>query len=172
MPRKTKATKAVEPAVPAPINEEANRRALDEVAGVTPVRSSLAPPPVTRPANAQPLIDTDTREKLLYKIACTGTPLGSEFFDQFTSRQEILELTLDISARLCAVAICNPDLAPPQRIAAMRVVAALSGKAMPATDEEPATGKFSSPPLSIPTGTTSEDIQRSLDKFRDLSKAS
>lgn len=147
-----------------------NQRALDEAAGVAEVRrSSLAPPPVTRPANAIPLVKTDTREKLLYKLACTGTPLGDDFFKQFPDRQELLELSLDISARLLIVAICNSEMAPTQRIASMRVVAALAGKVL--APEESETTKPSAPPLAMPTGAT-EDVQRSIDKFNELSKAS
>jgi hypothetical protein len=149
-----------------PIDEEANRRELDEAAGVAEVRrSSLAPPPVTRPANAQPLVKTDTREKLLYKLACTGTPLGDEFFKQFPDRQELLELSLDISARLLIVAICNSELAPTQRIASMRVVAALAGKIVPSEEEQPVK------PLSAPAVDARSAIA-SIDKIRALASES
>jgi hypothetical protein len=148
----------------APIDEEANRRALDEAAGVAEVRrSSLAPPPVMRPANAMPLLKADTREKLLYKIACAGTPLGSDFFDQFPDRQEILELSLDISARLLIVAICNSEMAATQRIASMRVVAALAGKTLPSEEEQ------SSKPLSQPA-VDARSAMASIDKIRQLTK--
>lgn len=150
-----------------PIDEEANQRALDEAAGVAEVRrSSLAPPPVARPANAAPLVKPDTREKLLYKIACTGTPLGDEFFDKFPDRQEILELSLDLSARLLIVAILNSDMPVTQRIASMRLVASLSGKQVPADDEEQ---RFrAAPPLAIPRG-SKEEVSATLDKIRALS---
>lgn len=145
-----------------------NQRALDEAAGVAEVRrSSLAPPPFTRPANAQPLIKTNTREKLLYKIACTGTPLGDEFFDKFPDRQEILELSLDLSARLLIVAILNSEMPVTQRIASMRVVAALAGKVL--APEESETTKPSAPPLTMPTGAT-DDVEASLKKFREMSE--
>jgi hypothetical protein len=140
------------------LDEEENRRALDAMAGVT------------RPANAMPLLKADTREKLLYKLACAGTPLGAEFFDEFPDRQELLELSLDISARLLIVAICNSEMPPTQRIASMRVVAALAGKQLPATEDEPAT-RPAPPPASIPIGAT-DDVEKSLAKFREMSKAS
>jgi hypothetical protein len=146
------------------LDEEENARALDEAAGVAEVRrSSLAPPPVTRPANTAPLLKADTREKLLYKLACTGTPLGSEFFDQFPDRQELLELSLDISARLLIVAICNSEMAPTQRIASMRVVAALAGKTLPSEEEQPA--KPSSQPA-----VDARSAMASIDKIRQLTK--
>jgi hypothetical protein len=160
------------------LDEEANRRALDEAAGVgarerevwqkkDPEIAAILYPDSPKPATA--LLKTDTREKLLYKIACAGTPLGAEFFDNFPDRQEILELALSISARLCVVAICNGELAPTQRIACMRLVAALCGKQLPA--EEDPTVNRPAPPFSIPAGGT-DDVQKSLDKFRELSKAS
>jgi len=149
------------------IDEEANQRALDEAAGVNEVRrSTLAPPPVTRPANAQPLVKTDTREKLLYKLASMGTPLGDEFFDKFPDRQEILELSLDISARLLIVAILNSEMPPTQRIASMRLAAALAGKPLPASEEDE---KFKgTPPPVIPKG-SKEDVTRTLEAIRRVS---
>jgi hypothetical protein len=149
-----------------PIDEEANQRALDEAAGVAKVasRSSLAPLPVTRPANAQPLVKTDTREKLLYKIACAGTPLGDEFFDKFPDRQEILELSLDLSARLLIVAILNSEMPVTQRIASMRVVASLAGKNVPEEEDD----KFKTPPLTIPKG-SKEDVANTLEAIRRVS---
>lgn len=148
-----------------PIDEEANRRALDEAAGVAEVRrSSLAPPPVMRPANALPLLKADTKEKLLYKIASSGTPLGDEFFDKFPDRQEILELSLDISARLLIVAICNSEMAATQRIASMRVVAALAGKTLPSEEEQPT--KSPMPGQSLDAASAA----RSIDKIRAMTK--
>jgi len=149
------------------VDEEANQRALDEAAGVAEVRrSSLAPPPATRPANAAPLVKTDTREKRLYQIACTGTPLGDSFFDEFPDRQEILELSLDLSARLLIVAILNSEMPVTQRIASMRLVASLSGKQVPADDEDQ---RFKSAPLAIPRG-SKEEVANTLDKIRQLSQ--
>ena len=152
-------------------SEEAeNQRALDEVAGVAEVRrSSLAPAPITRPSNAKPLLKSDTKEKRLYTIACTGTPIGNEFFDEFPDTPEILTLALSISVRLLIVAICNSELAPTQRISAMRLVAALNGKQLPATEDEPSF-KGSSP-LAIPTG-SKEDVTRTLEAIRRVSGSS
>lgn len=152
-----------------PVDEESNRKALDEAAGVEEVRrSTLAPPPATRPANAMPLLKPDTREKLLYKTACTGTPLGAEFFDEFKDMQEILTLSLLISTRLLIVAICNSELAPTQRISAMRLVAALSGKQLPTEEDE--TANRPPPSFSIPTGGT-VDVNKTLEKIRQLSES-
>jgi hypothetical protein len=146
-----------------------NQRALDEAAGVAEgKRSTLATPPVTRPANAAPLVKTDTREKLLYRIASTGTPLGNEFFDEFPDRQEVLELALLISTRLLTVAICNPDLAATQRISAMRLVASLAGKQLQPDEDEPGF-KPATAPLTIPRG-SKEEVANTLDKIRQLSQ--
>jgi hypothetical protein len=146
-----------------------NQRALDEAAGVVEgKRSTLAPPPVTRPANAAPLVKTDTREKLLYRIASTGTPLGNEFFDEFPDRQEVLELALLISTRLLTVAICNPDLAATQRISAMRLVASLAGKQLQPDEDEPGF-KPATAPLAIPRG-SKEEVNATLDKIRQVSQ--
>jgi hypothetical protein len=148
------------------IDEEANRRALDEAAGVAEGRrSTLAPPPVTRPADAQPLVKTDTREKLLYKIACTGAPVGNEFFDEFPDTDEVLKLALSISVRLLMIAICNSELAATQRIASMRTIIALNGKQLPATEDDAA---FKPAPLAIPTG-SKEDVTRTLEAIKRVS---
>jgi hypothetical protein len=163
MPRKTKKVDEQE--------EEENRKALDAAAGVAqPASVKTVEREVTRPANAMPLLKPDTREKLLYKTACTGTPLGSDFFDVFPDRQELLDLAFSISVRLLIVAICNSEVSPAQRISAMRLVAALNGKQLPATEEADPTTR-PAPPLAIPTGAV-DDLQKSLDKFRELSKAS
>jgi hypothetical protein len=150
-----------------------NQRALDEAAGVAPavsvktVERDYGNPPLTpRPANAIPLLKPDTREKLLYKLASSGTPLGTEFFDQFPDRQEILELALTISVRLMIVAICNSELVPTQRIAAMRCVMALNGKQLPAEDTE-TVKPAPPPPASLPS---MDQAQRSIDRLRELSK--
>lgn len=153
-----------------PIDEEANQRALDEAAGVAEVRrSSLAPPPVTRPANAMPLLKADTREKRLYQIAraCTEN-LNDAFFDEFPDRQEILDLALDISARLLTVAILNPDMAATQRIASMRLAASLAGKQVP-DPEDDARFKPASAPLTIPRG-SKEEVASTLEKIKALSQ--
>jgi hypothetical protein len=144
-----------------------NAQELDEKAGVAPV-ASVKPVKreVARPANAQPLVRTDTREKLLYKIACVGTPLGDEFFKEFPDRQEVLELSLDLCARLLIVAILNGDMPVTQRISAMRLVAALNGKQLPATEDEP--GFKGSSPLAIPTG-SKEDVTRTLEAIKRVS---
>jgi len=150
------------------LDEEANQRALDEAAGVAEVRRSSLAPPVTRPANAQPLVKTDTREKLLYKVACTGTPLGNEFFDNFPDVKEVLELALVISARLMVVAACNADLAPTQRISAIRVLASLAGKQLAPEEDEPGF-RPAGAPLAIPRG-SKEEVSATLDKIRQLSQ--
>ncbi len=149
-----------------PIDEEQNRKALDDAAGVAKSAELPDPKNFSRPANGMPLLKTDTREKLLYKIACTGTPLGAEFFDNFTDMKEVLELALSISVRLCVVAICNSELAPTQRIACMRLVAALNGKQLPPTDEE--SSPRPAPPFSIPTG-SKEDVTRTLEAIKRVS---
>jgi hypothetical protein len=149
-----------------PIDEEANRRALDEAAGVAEVRrSSLAPPPVMRPANALPLLKADTKEKRLYEIAraCTAN-LTDTFFDEFPDRQEVLELALDISARLLAVAILNPEMPPTQRIASMRLAAALAGKQIGPTEEEQPAKQPHTPAVDA------SSAMRSIDKIRQLTK--
>jgi hypothetical protein len=151
----------------APIDEEANQRALDEAAGVADVRRSSLVPPVTRPANAMPLLKADTKEKRLYQIACTGTPLGAEFFDEFPDMKEILDLALIISSRLMVVAACNADLGAPQRIAAIRVLAALAGKLVP--DPEEVERFKGAPSLAIPRG-SKEEVANTLDKIRQLSQ--
>jgi hypothetical protein len=157
MPRKKKTEET--------IDEEANRRALDEAAGVVEgKRSSLAPPPATRPANAQPLVKADTREKLLYKIACEGAPLGDEFFREFPDMKELLELALVISARLMIVAVCNGLMPPTQRISAIRVLASLAGKQVPDEEDD----KFKPAPLAIPRG-SKEEVNATLEKIRQLS---
>jgi hypothetical protein len=119
--------------------------------------------------NAMPLLKADTREKRLYKIASMGTPLGSDFFDEFPDKQEILELSLSISTRLLIVAICNSELAPTQRISAMRLVAALTGKELPPNEEDVTANKPT--PLTIPALRMDESAQRSVDKIRELSKS-
>lgn len=152
-----------------PIDEEANQRALDEAAGVAEVRrSSLAPPPVARPANAAPLLNADTKEKRLYVLASKGTPLGQEFFDEFPDVKEVLELALVISARLMVVAACNADLAPTQRISAIRVLASLAGKQLAPEEDEPGF-RPASAPLAIPRG-SKEEVSATLDKIRQLSQ--
>ena len=143
-----------------------NAQELDEKAGVAPVASVKRE--VTRPANALPLVKTNTREKLLYKLACMGTPIGDEFFDQFPDRQEVLELSLDISARLLIVAILNSEMPATQRIASMRVVASLAGKNVPDPEDEPGF-KPASAPLAIPRG-SKEEVANTLDKIRQLSQ--
>jgi hypothetical protein len=122
---------------------------------------------VERPQNAMPLLKADTREKRLYKIASMGTPLGSDFFDEFPDKQEILELSLSISTRLLIVAICNSELAPTQRISAMRLVAALNGKQLPANEEDTTANRPT--PLTIPAVRMDESAQRSVDKIREIS---
>jgi hypothetical protein len=121
--------------------------------------------PVTRPPNAAPLLKADTREKRLYKIASMGTPLGNDFFDEFPDMQEILALSLSISTRLLIVAICNSELAPTQRISAMRLVAALNGKQLAAEDDEPG----AKPPMPAPVIDASS-AQRSVDKIREMTR--
>jgi hypothetical protein len=117
---------------------------------------------VVRPL--KPLVHENTREKLLYKIACAGAPIGDEFFDEFPDRQELLELSLDIAARLLIVAIVNGEMAPTQRIASIRVVASLAGKFVPEEEDD----KFKTPPLTIPKG-SKEEVSATLDKIRQLS---
>jgi hypothetical protein len=152
---------------PIEANEELrNAQELDEKAGVAPV-ASVKPIEVTRPANAAPLLKADTKEKRLYVLACRGTPLGQEFFDEFPDRQEVLDLALDISARLMTVAACNPDLAPTQRISAIRVLASLAGKQVPDPEDE-AGFKPASAPLAIPRG-SKEEVADTLEKIRRLS---
>jgi hypothetical protein len=152
-----------------------NAQELDEKAGVAPAvkpdfgfpGSTLPTREVTRPADAQPLVKTDTREKLLYKIACTGAPVGNEFFDEFPDTDEVLKLALSISVRLLMIAICNSELAATQRIASMRTIIALNGKQLPATEDDAA---FKPAPLAIPTG-SKEDVTRTLEAIKRVSGA-
>jgi hypothetical protein len=118
---------------------------------------------VARPL--MPLLKADTKEKRLYKIACAGTPLTSDFFDEFPDMKELLELALIISARLMVVAACQTALPPTQRISAIRVLAALAGKQIPDGEEDP---RFKAPPLAIPTG-SKEEVAKTLDKIRAVS---
>jgi hypothetical protein len=127
----------------------------------TPTVADLA---VTVARPLKPLVRENTREKLLYKIACAGAPIGDEFFDEFPDRQELLELSLDIAARLLIVAIVNGELAPTQRIASIRVVASLAGKFVPEEEED----KFKPVPLAIPRG-SKEEVNATLEKIRQLS---
>lgn len=146
-----------------------NQKELDAAAGVAqPAAGVLHAPPVTRPANAAPLVKTDTKEKLLYRIACSGTPLGDEFFDKFPDVKEVLELALVISARLMVVAACNTELAPTQRISAIRVLASLAGKQVPDPEDEPGF-RPANAPLAIPRG-SKEEVASTLDKIRALSQ--
>jgi hypothetical protein len=127
----------------------------------------LAACPTTEPASVAPIarhLKENTREKLLYKIACAGSPIGDEFFDEFPDRQELLELSLDISARLLIIAIVNGEMAATQRIASMRLVASLAGKMVPPEDDE----KFKPAPLTIPRG-SKEEVNQTLEKIRQLS---
>jgi hypothetical protein len=117
---------------------------------------------VARPLT--PLVRENTREKLLYKIACAGAPIGDEFFDEFPDRQELLELSLDIAARLLIVAIVNGEMPPTQRIASIRVVASLAGKNVPEEEDD----KFKTPPLTIPKG-SKEDVANTLEAIRRVS---
>jgi hypothetical protein len=118
---------------------------------------------VVRPLS---ILKSDTREKLLYKVACAGAPLGNEFFDQFTDTKELLELSLIISARLMVVAACNTELAPTQRISAIRVLASLAGKQIPEEEDD---GKFKgAPPLAIPRG-SKEEVANTLETIRRVS---
>jgi hypothetical protein len=162
------------------LDEEANRRALDEAAGVAR-RPTLSPdftaegiaarlreqgvPVVTRPPGALPLLKADTKEKRLYEIAraCTAN-LTDTFFDEFPDRQEVLELALDISARLLAVAILNPEMPPTQRIASMRLAAALAGKQIGPTEEEQPAKQTHTPAVDA------SSAMRSIDKIRQLTK--
>jgi hypothetical protein len=145
-----------------------NEKQLDAAAGISktpsvkPFQTNIQPPP-----NAQPLLKPDTREKLLYKVACTGTPLGSDFFDNFLDMEETLKLALSISVRLLTVALCNSELAPTQRIAAMRTIIALNGKQL--TEEED--DKFKNPPLAVPRG-SKEEVASTLERIRQLSEES
>jgi hypothetical protein len=126
---------------------------------------AAAPREISPPQNTFPLLKADTREKRLYKIASMGTPLGSDFFDEFPDVQEILALSLSISTRLLIVAICNSELAPTQRISAMRLVAALNGKQLAADEDEPG----AKPPMPAQS-LDAASAMRSIDKIRALTK--
>jgi hypothetical protein len=118
---------------------------------------------VARPLT--PLLKLNTREKRLYQLASRGAPIGDEFFDEFPDLKEMLDLALVISARLMAVAACNTELAPTQRISAIRVLASLAGKQVPDEEED----KFKAAPLTIPRG-SKEEVASTLDKIRALSQ--
>jgi hypothetical protein len=133
----------------------------------TPTVAEIGKLDLAATVGLRPLIlKSDTREKLLYKVACAGAPLGNEFFDQFPDMKEILELSLVIAARLMVVAACNTELVPTQRIAAIRVLASLAGKQIPEEEED---SKFkAAPPLAVPRG-SKEEVSATLEKIRQLS---
>jgi hypothetical protein len=119
---------------------------------------------VARPLT--PLLRPNTREKRLYQIASAGPLITDAFFEEFPDRQEILELALDISARLLTMAILNGEVPPTQRIAAMRLAASLAGKQVPDPEED---ARFkAAPPLAIPRG-SKEEVTATLEKIRQLS---
>jgi len=130
----------------------------------TAVDSTIHIPTTTVARPLKPLVRENTREKLLYKIACAGSPIGDEFFNEFPDRQELLELSLDIAARLLIVAIVNGEMPPTQRIASIRVVASLAGKNVPEEEDD----KFKTPPLTIPKG-SKEDVANTLEAIRRVS---
>jgi hypothetical protein len=125
-------------------------------------------PEVERPEDAQPLIKGDTREKLLYKIACSGLPLGNEFFDNFDDEKEIARLSIKIGIRRLALMVSHRDYAnDPSFLGAMRLLANLTlGVRIDDTEAERPT--ISRPSLTMPVG-ASDGIQSALDKIKDLS---
>jgi hypothetical protein len=119
---------------------------------------------VARPLTPLP----DTKETRLYNIASKGAPLTSDFFKEFPDMQEIVTVGLSICVRLALIAVCNGELAPTQRIAAMRIFMSLSGKQVPEEEDD----KFKQPaPLVIPRG-SKEEVNATLEKIRQLSSDS
>ena len=118
---------------------------------------------VARPLTPLP----DTKETRLYNIASKGAPLTSDFFKEFPDMQEIVTVGLSICVRLALIAVCNGELAPTQRIAAMRIFMSLSGKQVPEEEDD----KFKPAPLTIPRG-SKEEVNATLEKIRQLSSDS
>jgi hypothetical protein len=158
MPRKNKNIHKI-----GPREEAANEAALDQAAGVKPARED-SPPAV--PTNSEaPKLKTDTREKLLYKLASEG--FSDALFDTFTDRKELLDLTCMLGIRKLAVIVCCRDTEVADvkdAIASMRVVLNMVYGENASMDPN----KFIAPPAAvetIPTG-ASEGADDSIDKMK------
>src|ERR1700689_4089257 len=120
MPRKAKTNRI------GPLEEAENAKALDAAAGVpvsTPRKGETEEILREVIASLEPSLTYDTREKLLLKCASEG--LTDEFFEKFTDRKELLDLTCMLGIRKLAVIICCRDLEiadVKDVIATMRVV--------------------------------------------------
>lgn len=165
MPRKNKTNRI------GPVEEIENAKALDAAAGVP---APDVPKPITgagadvfRLGGTVAPLTYDTREKLLLKCASEG--LTDEFFEKFTDRKELLDLTCMLGIRKLAVIICCRDLEiadVKDVIATMRVVLNMVYGENASMSPE----KFIPPPAvtTIPTGGT-EGIDASVAKYKKLS---
>lgn len=165
MPRKNKNAHKI-----GPVEEIENAKALDAAAGVAGVKREreLAEELDAKSIAAlAPKLTYDTREKLLLK--CAGEGLTNEFFEKFTDRKELLDLTCMLGIRKLAVIICCRDLEiadVKDVIATMRVVLNMVYGENASMSPE----KFIPPPAvtTIPTGGT-EGIDASVAKYKKLS---
>src|ERR1700685_113391 len=161
MPRKTKTNRI------GPLEEAENAKALDAAAGVPDIKQErelakeLDKKSIT--ALASPLT-YDTREKLLLKCASEG--LTDEFFEKFTDRKELLDLTCMLGIRKLAIIICcrDTEIADVKDvIATMRVVLNMVYGENASMSPE----KFIPPPAvaTIPTGGL-EGLDATMEKMR------
>jgi hypothetical protein len=163
MPRKNKTNRI------GPLEEAENAKALDAVAGI-PKNRGMAEQADAPPTQSSGLerdsgraevpssslgpptnLTYDTREKLLLKCASEG--LTDEFFEKFTDRKELLDLTCLLGIRRLAIIICCRDVEiadVKDVIATMRVVLNMVYGENASMDP----GKFIPPPAveTIPTG--------------------
>jgi hypothetical protein len=164
MPRKPKTNRI------GPLEEAENAKALDAAAGVPDIkrdREIAAELDVKSIAALSPALTYDTREKLLLKCASEG--LTDEFFEKFTDRKELLDLTCLLGIRRLAIIICCRDVEiadVKDVIATMRVVLNMVYGENASMSPE----KFIPPPAiaTIPTG-GAEGIEASVAKFKKFS---
>jgi hypothetical protein len=159
MPRKAKTNRI------GPLEEAENAKALDAAAGIPVLSKEDALPRASEtteewaarvregrpPVDAATPLTYDTREKLLLKCASEG--LTDEFFEKFTDRKELLDLTCMLGIRKLAIIICcrDTEIADVKDvIATMRVVLNMVYGENASMDP----GKFIPPPAveTIPTG--------------------
>jgi hypothetical protein len=171
MPRKNKTNRI------GPLEEAENAKALDAAAGVAkpgPLTAAL-PAVVERLQKVLPPVDNaaqsgsltyNTREKLLLKCASEG--LTDEFFEKFTDRKELLDLTCMLGIRRLAMIICCRDTEiadVKDAIAVMRVVLNMVYGENASMSPE----KFIAPPptAQIPAGAT-EGVDAAMEKMKKL----
>src|SRR6202451_4362147 len=161
MPRKTKTNRI------GPLEEAENAKSLDAAAGVPDIereRELAAELDRKSIAALSPALTYDTREKLLLKCASEG--LTDEFFEKFTDRKELLDLTCMLGIRKLAAIICCRDLEiadVKDVIATMRVVLNMVYGENASMSPE----KFIPPPAvaTIPTGGL-EGLDATMEKMR------